>query len=65
MKRTPRPPKSDVHIYHYPVHNPVDLAMLDDADETSSHWGGHSRSRSEYREHPGRSGRHSARLASQ
>ncbi|XP_067138802.1 cell adhesion molecule Dscam1-like isoform X2 [Centruroides vittatus] len=65
VKRTPRPPKSDVHIYHYPVHNPVDLAMLDDADETSSHWGGHSRSRSEYREHSGRSGRHSARLASQ
>ncbi|XP_035208461.1 Down syndrome cell adhesion molecule homolog [Stegodyphus dumicola] len=36
VKRTARPPKSDVHIYHYPVHIPLEL--LDELQATSSQW---------------------------
>nr|XP_042910622.1 uncharacterized protein LOC122271934 [Parasteatoda tepidariorum] len=36
VKRTPRPPKSDMHIYHYPVHIPPEL--LDELQATSSPW---------------------------
>ncbi|KFM71031.1 hypothetical protein X975_21132, partial [Stegodyphus mimosarum] len=36
VKRTARPPKSDVHIYHYPVHIPPEL--LDELQATSSQW---------------------------
>ncbi|GFY53250.1 uncharacterized protein TNIN_209051 [Trichonephila inaurata madagascariensis] len=42
VKRTPRPPKSDVHIYHYPVHIPPEL--LDELQATSSQWDDDGRS---------------------
>lgn len=39
VKRTPRPPRSDFHIYHYPVNVTPDLSE-DGFASTSSHWKG-------------------------
>ncbi|XP_064480488.1 cell adhesion molecule Dscam1-like [Ornithodoros turicata] len=36
VKRTPRPPRSDIHIYNYPIVNPV--SDMGDRRASSSHW---------------------------